>query len=418
MRRIFIDIFIMLVLCFSNKNVVAQENLKRDFHQVRKENSRVLFSTDSFKQFKSNQQNKSIVDECRADSSDYIFLSLEDTSRTYYTYDLSGNLTEEKVYNWEDNAWVGSYAYFYKYENGKKVAESYQSWDWDTGDWLPSQNLIYTYDGDKLISELYLRYEDEGWESYRRNLYNYEDDRVVSGVYQYLDSDSNWYDDEKLTYFYDDEKLQREEFSRWYEDSSKWVTDSRFVWSYGLDTATQVSYVIIELHHWDVFAEIWFKQERLEEYFDKYGKVLNSLYSGTWEEESDTWIPTVLTEYSYDGSQLMLMYSKSWDEMSEEWLDFDETKYFYHCVPTLVNDVNKQKFSIYPNPTSGQFLLSTDLYQNGIVEIYSIAGQRVFSKIVPSLELVQLDISSQPKGLYIVKIQSGKDVWVEGIVRD
>ncbi|MCZ2394401.1 MAG: T9SS type A sorting domain-containing protein [Chitinophagales bacterium] len=418
MKRIFISIFIMIVFCFNNKNVVAQEHLKKDFQQLRKTDSRISLFTDSFKHLKPNQQNRSIVDECRADSSDYVFFITGDTSRTYYTYDLSGNLTEEKIYDWENDAWVGSYAYFYKYENNLKVAESYQSWDFDKEDWQPSSNIIFTYDGDKLISELYQTYQDENWISYHRNLYNYEDGRVVSGVYQNLDSDSNWYDSEKIKYSYNEDHLVKEEYSKWYEDSSKWIIDTRFVWSYGLDTATLVSNVIKEFHYWDVYAEMWIKSERWEEYFDQDGRLLNLTYSGTWDEISDTWAPTAYVDYIYNGSRLMLEVSKAWDDMYEEWYDFDETKYYYSCTPTAVNNVSKQQLSIYPNPSSGQFSLNTDLYQNGIVEIYSITGQRIISLIVPSLEQVQLDISSQPNGLYIVKVQSGKDIWIERVVKD
>ncbi|MCZ2394402.1 MAG: T9SS type A sorting domain-containing protein [Chitinophagales bacterium] len=407
----------MIAFSFNNKNVVALEHLKKDFQQLRKTDSRVSFTSDSFKHLKPNQQNRSIVDECHADSSDNVFFITEDTSRTYYTYDLSGNLTEEKVYDWENGAWIGNYAYFYKYVNNLKVAESYQKWDNDKEDWLPLNNIIFTYEGDKLISELYQGYQGEKW-SYRRNLYEYEDGRVVSGVYQYLGGDSIWYDDEKVKYSYNEDQLVEEDHFKWYEDSLKWIIERRFVLTYGLDTATLVSNVIKEFHYWDIYTEMWIKMARWEEYFDQDGRLLNSIYSGTWDEISDTWAPTGFVEYIYNGSRLMLAVSKTWDDMYEEWTDFDETKYYYSCTPTAVNDVNKQQLSIYPNPSSGHFSLNTDLYQNGIVEIYSITGQRIISLIVPSLEQVQLDISSQPNGLYIVKVQSGKDIWIERVVKD
>ena len=70
---------------------------------------------------------------------------------------------------------------------------------------------------------------------------------------------------------------------------------------------------------------------------------------------------------------------------------------------------------IFPNPNNGQFYTSFDIDEGANIEIYNLMGKLVLS--LGSIETVRLvDISDQPKGIYLVKIKIGNDVFNEKIV--
>jgi hypothetical protein len=59
-------------------------------------------------------------------------------------------------------------------------------------------------------------------------------------------------------------------------------------------------------------------------------------------------------------------------------------------------------FSVFPNPTSGAFVLVSELKQFQI-EIYNVMGEKVFSKIQQHTTST-IDLSSYPSGIYFLKI--------------
>ena len=70
--------------------------------------------------------------------------------------------------------------------------------------------------------------------------------------------------------------------------------------------------------------------------------------------------------------------------------------------------------AIYPNPNLGQFNLAVSK-ANGTVEVYNLIGAKVYQAEVRGLE-AQIDLSAQPKGLYILKYYSGNTVQTGRVV--
>lgn len=92
-------------------------------------------------------------------------------------------------------------------------------------------------------------------------------------------------------------------------------------------------------------------------------------------------------------------------------------------VPSGVQNINNpnETISIYPNPGSGKFELKTANYSPGIktVEVYDVLGERVFQSQCPSLNSqYHIDISSQPSGLYFVKMISGQSSKVVKYIKE
>jgi hypothetical protein len=64
-------------------------------------------------------------------------------------------------------------------------------------------------------------------------------------------------------------------------------------------------------------------------------------------------------------------------------------------------------FSVFPNPTTGRFTIYNNSTINS-VEIYNLPGARIYSDIKSAQQTsCEIDISDQPKGIYLVKVNSG-----------
>jgi uncharacterized delta-60 repeat protein len=78
------------------------------------------------------------------------------------------------------------------------------------------------------------------------------------------------------------------------------------------------------------------------------------------------------------------------------------------------NEFEKNSFVIYPNPSKGLLKINLDnLPINKRIDIYTILGQKIFSKDLINYE-TNVDISSQPKGVYIYNLYGNNSVVKSG----
>ncbi len=87
----------------------------------------------------------------------------------------------------------------------------------------------------------------------------------------------------------------------------------------------------------------------------------------------------------------------------------------YNCqvLTTSIHQTNNDANSIlfYPNPGHGIFTLGhspDQLSKNAKIEIYNSFAQKIYQSSYPQVEKTNIDISSQPGGIYFVKIFDGK----------
>ncbi len=89
-------------------------------------------------------------------------------------------------------------------------------------------------------------------------------------------------------------------------------------------------------------------------------------------------------------------------------------KYTYSETNSVnLNDAENLGFSIYPNPTSGVITIEGDNIIE--IELMNINGQ-IISKIAVKEKQLDIDLSEQAKGSYLIKIITNKGVGVEKIV--
>jgi hypothetical protein len=87
-----------------------------------------------------------------------------------------------------------------------------------------------------------------------------------------------------------------------------------------------------------------------------------------------------------------------------------------HCMGIALNIENidsNNKISIFPNPTTGKIRVQAEDIES--IEVFDITGKHLTGFENLSC-LKELDLSTQPKGMYIIKVRTSKGVVVRKVV--
>ena len=79
---------------------------------------------------------------------------------------------------------------------------------------------------------------------------------------------------------------------------------------------------------------------------------------------------------------------------------------------TGIHEINNFQASIYPNPTTGLIAINTTEILESI-EVYEITGKQIARYTAVNT----LDLSSLPKGIYIIKLYSENSVAIQQVVK-
>lgn len=101
----------------------------------------------------------------------------------------------------------------------------------------------------------------------------------------------------------------------------------------------------------------------------------------------------------------------------------DDKKRLNDQIGNADNKLEMDNMKMYPNPNDGKFNLNFNLKTKGDTEVivYDMQGKQVYSEKLPNFSgdyNKAIDISSNTKGVYFVKIQQGKHSQVKKIVLD
>jgi hypothetical protein len=80
---------------------------------------------------------------------------------------------------------------------------------------------------------------------------------------------------------------------------------------------------------------------------------------------------------------------------------------------TLISSIGE--INIYPNPSSGKFILDSKITQ-GEISIYNAIGEKVFISTIQQLTDARIDLSDQPNGIYLVNLKTEKENLIEKII--
>lgn len=86
------------------------------------------------------------------------------------------------------------------------------------------------------------------------------------------------------------------------------------------------------------------------------------------------------------------------------------------AVSVGINEIKEQgSISIYPNPSNGVFQITSDKLQFENLEIYNAIGEKIYTS-KSSISNSIIDISTQPKGIFLVKMYEGNTAITKRIV--
>lgn len=90
----------------------------------------------------------------------------------------------------------------------------------------------------------------------------------------------------------------------------------------------------------------------------------------------------------------------------------------YCQTPVGINEPNNEGnslFHIYPNPGNGKFTVMVGEARHSQIIIYNTLGEEVFQSLMTN-DLMTFDLSSQPKGIYFIQINSEKESSTKKII--
>jgi len=95
----------------------------------------------------------------------------------------------------------------------------------------------------------------------------------------------------------------------------------------------------------------------------------------------------------------------------------DFREYFDTCfvATSITENIDKEFFvNVFPNPSNGVFTLSSEITK-GEVSVYNVKGEKVFTSTI-NHQPSTFDISSQPDGIYFVRVNTERGVIAKKVV--
>ncbi len=111
--------------------------------------------------------------------------------------------------------------------------------------------------------------------------------------------------------------------------------------------------------------------------------------------------PAMAQKYTYDydaaGNRTKVLLYKSGDASASK--------------DSIIDKVGGVEFRLYPNPTKGQLILETSGIKSGtkmVCSIWNESGQIVTQQTIENPNAIRFDLSNQPNGFYILRLQYGE----------
>jgi len=118
-------------------------------------------------------------------------------------------------------------------------------------------------------------------------------------------------------------------------------------------------------------------------------------------------IPETPTNMAFGGKDLKTLYITAGKNLYSTTVEISGNP-----ITSAKNLLSKTQL-IYPNPTSGK--LHIGIPQYGLVKVYSVSGKLMMTKSASPLSN-SIDIGTLPKGIYFLRIESGKSVYTGKVI--
>ena len=360
-------------------------------------------------------------------------------SKYEYSYDASGNNTLMIYYSWDTNTnqWIGNYKEEYSYDNNSNnTLEVHYSWDINTNQWIGNSKYEYSYDNNSNNTlKAYYSWDinTNQWVGNYKEEYSYDaNDNITLMLYYNWDTNTNqWIVNYKEEYSYDNNSNNTlKAYYNWDSNTNQWLGSSKYEYSYDANDNITLSIS----YNWDSNTNQWLVNSKDEYSYDASGNNTLMIYY-SWDSNTNQWIGEEKYELMYNNlyafNDLLLpndfnnddnlfkhmfvkYYAYYWNENTTTW-DFTDNAILYYSEASIgITELNQVNFNLYPNPATHNVQLTMNNEQLGsTIEIVTITGKTIYTsslrgtacpESISGKQSINLDLSQQAKGIYIVKL--------------
>ena len=111
-----------------------------------------------------------------------------------------------------------------------------------------------------------------------------------------------------------------------------------------------------------------------------------------------------------------------WHTMNEAWNSQNDGDFDLALFPVLcsqnVTGINGEEleFSLFPNPTNGDFVLLNTQGISGVLEVYNSLGQVVTSSSIQGETAINVSLAGNQSGVYLIRVSSEKGRWIGRLI--
>lgn len=352
---------------------------------------------------------------------------LQNYSKSYFRYDITGNLKSSIDYFWDTNvsAWVPDERWTIVY-NQNGLAESLVMHDWDesASAWVLSGRELRAYNNAGLQTESVFTSWDANsnlWVNDYRIVYEYDSNDQLISVSDFLfnDTANNWdpfsiweYEylnglvSKRTLFLYSGMQKDLQQKEEYTYNANDLLTETNiFIWNAAWLLQGQTTYAynsdgeLIEEVNFVNGTALIPETKLVYSYpfsVDMDMLVLPDLLNG-FNSMPDQDILANTSEYSYNSS------TQSWELVSKSMVYFSE---FDETVTALLPPSNDGiQFSVYPNPAIDYIKISSEVISEHAVslEVMDLYGNKVFD--VEQFEMSEsISLSGLQKGVYFVRL--------------
>lgn len=339
----------------------------------------------------------------------------QNSSKTEYSYDASGNVTEEIYLSWDSTSsqWIplDKSSYTYNADN-KATVVLYEYLGSDSEQYRTN----YTYDANgNLILILDQEWNGSAWvNDYKFDL-TYTNNRLSGGA-SYTWSGTDWIvtgdDDSKFTINYNaNGTISSFNSDAW--DGTNWVSSDNTIFSYDANN----NLILQDGQTWNGTA--WISEYKSEYAYDTNGNLITEKESYL---ENGSFVMGYEQTATFNTAELISSYIHPFKDktgidyltepngivnkiLTKSGSSSDRTTYNYGESTASNKDFNSLAFSVYPNPASSFVKVDDSSFSLKSMEIYNLIGQKLRSTTKN-----QMNIEDLVDGIYLLKIasESGK----------
>jgi hypothetical protein len=312
-----------------------------------------------------------------------------DHTRNYYYYNVYGYDSLMTSDQWDVNLqqWIKRVKIEGEYNplTKKLVSTTYKSQD-NGESWQPDVKYIYHYiQNDNFDTLVYAQWQPDYnlWLNKSRNTYLYDEyGRNIESIYEeYIFADSSWEYSGRSTTTYDNNgEITETAHYKWDAGTNDWKLQYKDVFVYNNDLITEAYYISVP----------------------------------DYDSVPDT---SLLVLYYYD-NHFNLDHLDLEHKIDGEFEVFNRFKYYWSpFVPNSVSENFENSVYVFPNPSNGILNITNPFgsVKPYFVEIYDLNGRKVHGESC-STNTLQINLGNQPKGIYLLKLESGTKSYMSKII--